>query len=97
MAANDPASSGTLKASAACGRISRAKPDAHSTPAMTIPLVIISTGSPYGSVSTGSKPQIVPMNAELRTAERMAFGEGASLCALRLVRRQPRMAMNRAA
>ena len=42
MATNAPASSGTLKASAACGRISRAKPDAHSTPASAIPVVTIS-------------------------------------------------------
>ena len=36
-ATNDPASNGTLKARAACGSINSAKPDAQSTPAMTIP------------------------------------------------------------
>ena len=97
MPTNDPASSGTLKASAACGRISRAKPDAQSTPATTMPVVTVSTGSPVDSVSTGSRPQIVPMKMALRRAERTAFGGSGSLWALRLARSQPRMATKRVA
>ena len=59
-ATNEPASNGALKARAACGRINSAKPDAQSTPAMTMPVVMASTGRRSAKAGSAGRPRPSP-------------------------------------